>query len=261
MTLKILSFTILIAISGLLSGQETVINQTDPQGRKQGQWIKYYPNGNVFYEGFFKDDHPVGEFKRYYKNKVLKSNLTFSPNGKEAFASIYHPIGYISSKGKYVNQLKEGKWQFFSISIDGYKILEEYYTKNLKNGLSVKFFPDSTVAERITYINDVKNGEWIRSFPNGSVCLKSSYLNGKINGKFEAWHENGNIQFSGQYKNDSRDGLWLIYNNDGSVKYKLNYFAGITDDRQMDIDESDYLDSLEQNPAKIADPDKTGAMW
>ena len=91
------------------------------------------------YDGFFKDDHPVGEFKRYYEDNTLKSLLVYSEDGKEAIASIYHPNGYISSKGKYINQMKEGKWQFFSISTDGYLISEENYSKNLKNGLLLNF--------------------------------------------------------------------------------------------------------------------------
>ena len=53
-----------------------------------------------------------------------------------------------------------------------------------------------------------------------------------------------------------RDGTWLIYNHKGSLKYKIEYHNGFTTDRQMEIDESDYLDSLEQNKGKIADPEK-----
>jgi hypothetical protein len=36
--------------------------------------------------------------------------------------------------------------------------------------------------------------------------------------------------------------------------------SGITRDRQIDIDESDFLDSLENNRGKIADPEKTGVI-
>jgi len=39
---------------------------------------------------------------------------------------------------------------------DGYLISEENYSKNLKNGMSVKFYPDSTIAEKLTYLNDIK---------------------------------------------------------------------------------------------------------
>jgi antitoxin component YwqK of YwqJK toxin-antitoxin module len=93
-----------------------------------------------------------------------------------------------------------------------------------------------------------------------TVCLKSNYLNGLLNGKYEVWFENGNIQFSGKYKDNTRDGLWFIYTKDGILKYKLEYLYGVTKDRQLDIDESDYLDFLEKNKGKIADPEKTGII-
>jgi len=262
MCLNIVTIASLLAISTMATCQiETEINKTDLQGRKQGKWIKKYPNENVMYDGIFKDDHPVGEFRRYYENKTLKSLLIYNSDGKEAIATIYHPNGNISSKGKYINQIKEGKWQFFSAIIKGYRICEEYYSENLKNGPSLKFYPDSTVAERLTFKHDIRQGVWIQYYPNGAICLKSNYLNGKINGRFEVWFENGRIEFSGQYKNDTRDGFWHIYNDDGTIKYELEYLEGVTKDRQMDIDESDYLDFLEKNKGKIADPEKTGVIW
>jgi len=67
----------------------------------------------------------------------------------------------------------------------------------------------------------------------------------------KVWFENGNIELSGQYKNDSRDGLWAIYKNDRTVKYKLEYLEGVTKDRQIDIEESDFLDSLEITRGKL----------
>jgi antitoxin component YwqK of YwqJK toxin-antitoxin module len=262
MILKIITISSLLAISAIATCQtETDINKTDPGGRKQGHWIKKYPDGIVMYDGVFKDNHPVGEFRRYYENNTIKSLLIYNESGTEAEATIYHPNGNISSKGKYINQRKEGKWQFFSAFTKGYLISEENYSGNLRNGVSIKFYPDSTVAERVTYVNDLKQGEWIQNYPNGAICLKSYYLNSKINGRFEVWYENGKIEFSGQYKDDSRDGLWYIYKNDGTLKYKLEYLEGVTKDRQMDIDESDYLDSLERNKGKIADPEKTGVLW
>jgi antitoxin component YwqK of YwqJK toxin-antitoxin module len=251
----------LLAISVCATSQtETHINITDQQGRKQGHWIKKYPNETTMYDGYFKDDHPVGEFRRYFEDQSLRSVLIYSADGRKASATIYNPNGKISSKGTYVDQMKDGKWQFFSAFTDSYLISEEYYSGNLKNGLSLKFYPDSTIAERLTYVNDIKQGEWTQYYTSGSVSLKSNYLDGKINGKFEVWFENGRLELSGQYKDDSRNGLWIIYKNDGTIKYKLEYLAGVTKDHQMDIDESAFLDSLEKNKGKIADPEKTGII-
>jgi antitoxin component YwqK of YwqJK toxin-antitoxin module len=261
MNIKLYITAYLLAFSVCATSQvDTQINKPDQQGRKQGHWIKRFPDETIMYEGFFKDDHPVGEFKRYYENKSLKSILFYSDDGKKATAVIFHPNGKVSSKGIYVDQMKEGKWQFFSATANGYLISEEYYVNNHRNGLSVKFYPDSTIADKVTYVNNVKQGEWIQYYPSGSVWLKTTFKNGKINGSFEVWFANGAIEYSGNYKDDSRDGKWVIYNNNGSVKYKLEYLSGITKDRQMDIDESDFLDSLENNRGKIADPEKTGVI-
>jgi antitoxin component YwqK of YwqJK toxin-antitoxin module len=261
MNIKIIIIASFLIISVSAQSQtEPALNKTDQQGRKQGHWIKKYPDESVLYDGYFKDDHPVGEFKRYFENQSLKSILFYSEDGRKASATFYHPNGNISSKGSYIDQMKDGKWQFFSQFTNGYLISEEYYTRNLKNGPAVKFYPDSTIAEKLTYVNDIKQGAWIQYYPTGAVSLKSNYLNGKVNGKFEVWFEDGTIEYSGQYKDDSRDGLWIIYNNDGTIKYKLEYLAGMTKDRRIDIDESDFLDSLENNKGKIADPEKTGVV-
>jgi antitoxin component YwqK of YwqJK toxin-antitoxin module len=261
MKLKILIILSLLALPVLAAGQSgTENNKTDPQGRKQGIWIKKYPNGNILYEGTFRDDHPVGEFKRYYNDKKIQSVLIYSSDGKEADATIYHPSGYISSKGKYINQMKEGKWKFFSSSLKGSLICEEEYSKNIRNGLSLKFYPDSSIAEKVRYVNDQKDGEWLQYHPNGSLFLKSNYSNGMLNGKFEVWYQDGKPEFSGTYKNNLRQGLWHIYKDDGTLKYDLNYVSGVTDNRQMEIDATNFIDSLENNKWKIADPEKTGVL-
>jgi antitoxin component YwqK of YwqJK toxin-antitoxin module len=262
MNLKTLLILYLISLPVLLSGQVSAdTNKTDQQGRKQGLWIKKYPGKITMYVGYFKNDKPVGEFKRFYEDSKLKSVLIYSEDGKKASATMYHENGLISSKGNYINQKKEGKWQFFSQYIDGYLICEEFYTNNLRNGLSLRFYPDSTLAEKVNYLNDAKNGECIQYHPNGKVCMKTTYSKGKINGKYNVWADNGRIEISGQYINDTREGRWLFYNKDSSVKYDITYTLGVPNNHQMEIDESRYLDSLERNKGKIADPEKVGRKW
>jgi antitoxin component YwqK of YwqJK toxin-antitoxin module len=244
-----------------LSQVNQSINQTDKDGRKQGHWIKKYPNGNKMYDGFFANDRPAGEFKRYYEDNTIKSLLVFSKNGTEAKASLYYSNGMIASTGKYLNQLKEGKWRFFSSTTKGLLISEEEYSVDKKNGFSIKYYPDSTVAERVNYKNGVRHGEFLKYYPDGTLTLKTSYQNGKLNGKFEALFENGKTEFLGQYKDDLKEGVWIIYSKDGRQRFRTEYTAGIPNNREIDIYQSNYIDSLERNKVKIADPEKTGKTW
>jgi antitoxin component YwqK of YwqJK toxin-antitoxin module len=237
------------------------INITDKNGMKQGHWIKKYPDKHVQYNGYFKDNQPVGTFLRYYETDTLHSVLIYSSNGKEADASIYHPNSFLASKGKYVNQMKEGKWQFFSAKTNGHLVWEEEYKDNLRNGPSIKYFPDNSLAEKVFYVNDLRTGEWLQYFQNGKICLKANYVEGKLQGSFEVFFDNGKPEFIGQYKDDMRDGSWKIYNSDGSLKYKVEYIDGVATNSEMLKKESDYLDSLEKNKGKFADPEKTGTIW
>jgi hypothetical protein len=67
MNLKlIISATLLVIFVSVAGQSQTSLNVTDKQGKKQGHWIKKNPDKSIIYDGYFKDDHPVGELKRYY---------------------------------------------------------------------------------------------------------------------------------------------------------------------------------------------------
>lgn len=213
------------------------------------------------YDGYFMNDKPTGEFKRYYEDNKLKSVLVFSKNGTEAQATLYYPNGLIASTGIYVNQLKEGKWRFFSSTGKDIIICEAEYSGDKKNGILIKYYPDKKVAEKINYRNNLKQGEYLKYYTNGSLTLRTNYTNDKLNGKFEAFFENGKYEMLGQYKDNLRDGPWIIYREDGSQRFKTEYASGVPNNRNIEIYESDYIDSLERNKVKIADPEKTGVIW
>jgi len=261
MKLKIISMALLLAVASAAAGQpQEDLNKTDQQGKKQGHWIKKYANGTIMYEGTFKDDKPVGEFKRFNSDNTLKSVLIYSKDSRVSDATIYYPNGFISSKGKYVDQLKEGVWRFYSSGINGCLINEESYSKSIKNGLSLKYYTDSTLAEKITYLNGVKTGEWIQNHPDGKIYLKANYVNGQLDGKFEAWYNNGKRQYSGSYKRNVRDGKWQMFDEKGTLKYEITYVDGAAKNPYLDKKSEEFFDMIEKNMGKMPDPEKTGVI-
>jgi antitoxin component YwqK of YwqJK toxin-antitoxin module len=241
--------------------QDQSLNQTDREGRKQGHWIKKYPDGKIMYDGFFKNDKPEGTFKRFYENGVLKSAMTFLSGGTVAEGTLYFGDGLIASQGKYVNKLKEGTWFFYSPTSKGQIIMKEEYAGDRRNGISVKYYPDSTVAEKITYENDSKEGPWMKYYPSGKISLSANCSRNRLNGKYEGFFENGNTEISGNYKDDLRDGPWTIFNKDGKERFRIDYVLGIPKTSDLDIYETNYLDSLEKSKPAFPDPEKTGQIW
>jgi antitoxin component YwqK of YwqJK toxin-antitoxin module len=256
--MRIKSLFIVASLIFALSSSAQVIdalNKTDVTGKKQGQWIKLYNNGNIQYDGYFKDDKPVGEFKRFYEDAQLRSVQLFNADGSMADAIFYHQNGFIASSGKYINQKKEGKWKTFSANFENYLICEEEYSSDKRNGPSLKYYPDGSLLEKLSYSNDLRNGEWIQFYSSGKIAIKASYVNDKLKGSYEVFFPNGNLEFSGKYIDNVRDGLWHIYKEDGTIKYEITYNKGVLNDQEMFKTESDYLDSLEKNKGKIDEPD------
>lgn len=247
----------LFAVHVSVFGQHDAdVNVVDSDGRRQGRWVRYYEHGTVMYDGRFRDGYPDGLFVRFYGNGMRQSELAYSDSGTVADAVIYHPNGFVAARGRYVNRMKVGEWEFYSRFSDGYVMVREWYEDNMRNGVSVKMYEDGVVAERITYRNDTASGEWTKFYNSGSINLRTNVVDGMVDGRFEAWFDNGQLQFSGMYVNDRREGRWLIYGRDGALRYELNYSGGVTTDRGMDVDVDGYLDALERDAGKIPDPEQ-----
>lgn len=235
-------------------------NVTDAAGKKQGPWVKHFPNGKIMYQGTFKDNVPVGLFKRYYENGTLQSELFYDDKKGETRAVFYYPDSTRAAEGTYVGRRKEGLWKFYSENKPSYLICEEYYHDDLRHGLSRKFYPDSTLAEKITWNAGLRTGEWLQYYPDGSICLRSEYLDGKLNGPFSYYHPNGKLQYEGKYKDDLRYGDWMVFNEDGTLKQILEYREGKLANPSQAEKETKFLDDLEKNKGKIEITDITGGV-
>lgn len=192
-------------IPSVSSGQ---INQTDAQGRKQGQWIKKYPNSSVvMYQGTFKNDKPVGTFTYNYKSNKVKAIIKHDEKTSRSEALYYYENGRLMSKGIYRNMKKDSVW--VSFNEQGRITMTETYKDDLLHG-----------EKQLYYIPDdpENNTEVVISVYN--------YANGNPDGKFVEYYPNKVVRKTGQFKNNQRDGKWIHYELNGSKMIEENYYQG-----------------------------------
>src|SRR5690554_3766687 len=132
-------------------------NITDENGLKQGKWQKTYPNGNLIYEGSFKDDKPVGNWTRYYEGGTIKAKFQYRQDSDSATAVLFNPFGRKMAEGIYVNEKRTGNWRFYS---DNRLISEEMYDNGIKHGLSKTFYPTGEILEEIEWKDGQQNGKY-----------------------------------------------------------------------------------------------------
>lgn len=233
---------------------QTDINQTDATGQKQGLWIKKLPNGNKIYEGFFKDDKPVGEFKRYHTNGLLKAHLVYPEDSDTIDAELYDLRGKLMGRGQYIGKLKVGSWQYFQ---KGQLVSEESFENNLKHGISKTYYPTGELFEETNWKYNLKDGIYRAYFTNGTPYMECMMRNGKRDGTCKVYYQNGKLELDALYEKGLRNGEWVYSNPDGGYSHTLVYDMGILLNPQvLDSIQQIQFKQLEENRKDLVDPEK-----
>lgn len=108
------------------------------EGKREGIWEWYYPNGNIYYRSGYSSDK---------KREVwISTNLLGNEHG---IHERYYENGQLEEKGEYEYGLKIEKWE--------------------------KFYKNGKLEQFGKYNKDKKIGEWIYLYPDGKQVARELY--------------------------------------------------------------------------------------
>lgn len=249
--------TLLLLLTLCLAGNIMAAsqNKTDKQGRKQGAWVKTYKNGKTQYEGQFKDDKPVGTFKRYYEDGKLQSVQVYDASGTSDI-TFYDTDGKtLASEGHFDGKLKVGEWKYYA---DGKVVLSEVYLNGQRHGVS-KTYNKGSLMEETPYVNGLIEGVRKAYLENGKLYSTTTYKAGKMNGAYRLYEGNDKPVEEGQFENDRKTGEWVMYDEKGNKIDGTSYAGGRAvnekeikkqnsaqfDENQKAIDSKKYVEPTE----------------
>lgn len=237
-----------------------------PEFKKLDIKFDYYANGKVKIEGSYKDSIPEG-VRRYYSEKGDVTNAQIFKDGniigegiidrsgkkqgkwKEFYAPSEETKNKIvlKAEGIYKNDIKIGKWSFYSVNTKLEQIGE--FNKNGQKTGEWKWYYDSG-AIRITeffdngkhtseyneydetgkiickgnYFDGLEEGFWYCE--TGDCREEGKYIAGKKEGEWKAYYDNKQVSFSGQYFDDSPIGRHIYYWETGKIREEGYYEMG-----------------------------------
>ena len=247
---------ILLLFSGAgASPPDTLWNQADSQGRKQGHWKKYYPTGELMYKGFFRDDKPVGKMQRFYDDGKLKAEMIFSGNGETSYATMYFRNGQAGAMGKYDGQKRDSIWCYYSY-YTGTLSYRESYRMGKKDGPSIKYYADGPEAEVLYWKDGMKHGAWKQYYEDSTLRLSSVYEMDQLNGHYHVFNRNHELVLDGTYSKGKMDGDWKYHDNQGKLERILQYRDG----ECLNSDEyeqwaKEFMDNVEKDLGKFPEPE------
>ena len=196
---------------------ETSSHGTLIKGKPDGYWITYHENGNLKSEGNRVD----------YK---LDSTWYF-----------YNEAGNLIKTINYKNDLRNG----LTVTYDSIFIVsEEYFIDNIKQGLTITYYPDSFKIEksRVTYVDGKEDG-YAYYFGNDSRVISiTEYSKGfivskqeinrynrqnKKQGIWKDFYPNWKVRLERTYRNDLLNGYFKYYSIDGQLTKAELYVDGV----------------------------------
>lgn len=214
---------------------------------KNGQYVRYFPNGAVDFQYEVKDGKPEGEllslfdsgelFKRgtYKAGEMDGPQTTYFRNGnvrvKENYLNgklhgdfeRFFEDGKLEIKGKYVNGNQAGEWMTYYE--DGkQKVVQNYDETGKQNGQATFYNRDGSKLYEMTY----KKGDVVayKYFTrDGNVATEGERKTGDF--LFKSIHPNGNTESEGYYGKKEHNGKWMTYDINGNLFIEREYENGV----------------------------------
>jgi antitoxin component YwqK of YwqJK toxin-antitoxin module len=237
------------------SAHDTLFNQTNAKGQKQGYWKTLYSNGHIKYQGYFKNDKPVGEFKKYFEDNTPKAILNYEQDGITVRAKLFYENGELAAQGKYLGTKKDSTWNYYSY-YDKTLTNQETYRNGAKQGISYKYYPSGRICEEMNWLSGSREGERKQYYEDGKIKCLTTFKNNNKNGLYRVYYDNDQIELEGSYLNDVMTGKWLKYDETGKLMSTVEYINGkASNEKELNKKEQEYFKMVEQNKGKFAEPD------
>lgn len=202
-----------------LSGNITAEGIVDENDRKQGEWklyyetgeekakgsykdnlktdlwIFYYPGGKVEQKGKYVSDRPSGLWTWYYENgNVWREENLYRGKGEGSFVE-YDKDGKIIIKGEYLDNEREGLWNYCA----------------------------GDITEEGNFSAGYQEGLWKQYFSNGKIAYEGKFIQGIPDGKHKWYYPNGYVREEGLYSMGSREKNWYKYDMSGVLYLIITY--------------------------------------
>ena len=143
-------------------------------GKRNGKMTRYFFNGNIEVQAYYKDDMQQGVYQEYdlQGNPIIEC---YYVDGKKTGAyTTYHEKGMVKEKGAFQDDLFDGKWEYFdarglpvgegefdrgtgcltAYDQNGRRSRITHYKDNMKDGEDIFFTPNGDTLKVVTYAKD-----------------------------------------------------------------------------------------------------------
>lgn len=187
-----------------------------------GVCSKYNKNKKIEFEKNYINGKLDGEFIRYFENGNISSIVTFINSKPAGYKQFYE-----SNKIK-AEKTDDGKTQILTTWFEnGNKQSVQHFYNNMLNGKSEQWYDNGKIEFSNLFKQNKQYGKFIVFHKNGKIKIAGNYINGEFDGNWKTYNENEQVLSNENYNLGKKVGSWTYYFDNGSKKAEIVYKNGL----------------------------------
>lgn len=179
--------------------ERQIARYSDDHREADGFYREFYPNGNKFIEGQYRQGRQDGEWSYYFENEQLNRKITYQSGRLHGQWDNFRADGTLAAKRSYENGLRHGVWQTYDAA--GKQILqEENYVKGKPDGTAKEWFPSGQLKLQIGIKDGKRHGPTMQWDDKGNKIVDLNYVEDKLDGTATSVRPDGTKTIQ-EYKN------------------------------------------------------------
>lgn len=176
------------------------------EGQFDGQYLLYYPWGEIETECYYKHGNLHGPSRFYSETGTCLSETWYFENQKE---------------GKAVRNFLSGK-----------RCAVERYKDGVFHGKQEYYYENGSLKSEMVYNDGVLEGAVLLFWPNGQKKREVEFQTGLREGFDRMWSQTGTLIDEGKYQKGDPVGLHRRFYDDGSPQEERHYYTSKRFDRK-----------------------------
>lgn len=214
-------------------------------GEREGEWLFYWPSGQVSTSERYSKGKLTGESKSFFIDGKPSVTHTYIDDKKDGLELKYYSNGVLSSEGNYIDGNKNGIWKTYGVN--GVIEDEYFYNEGELNGWGYEYFTNGKINKKYKYKNGnleiiihcdtngmaidsttIKNGTGraVLKGASGSKGYDGGFLDGNMHGPITWYYGDNQVWIKANYHMGYKNGEYLNYHPNGKLKSKNTYFYG-----------------------------------
>jgi len=200
-------------------GQKVSEGIIDEEGKRLGQWIDFYPTGEVRARGTYTNNQRTGTWTFYYPSGQVEQRGQFERGRYQGQWNWYYPNGNLWREESYFNGREDG--QFVEYDQSGKILTSGNYVSGEMDGEWIYQVGDH--EERGRYVMGLREGEWKYFYRDGTLKYEGNYSQGNPDRRHKYYYPSGVLKEEQYYEMGIREKNWKKYDEEGNLWMTITY--------------------------------------